>query len=109
MERETARKKEAMDKATATPATPTTPLPDQTPAPQSSDTPALPPTSASADNSDAKHGAPDLSQTPQAQDDGGSKTEESAIPTDAQKDIPQESIEVGLLIHLKKAPMADLP
>ena len=100
MERETAKKKEAVDKASATPATPVMPSPDQTPALQSSETPALPLASATVDNSDAKHDSRDVSQAPQAQDNGGSKTEESAIPTDAQKDIPQESIEVRLLTQL---------
>lgn len=100
MERETARKKEAMEKANVTPATPATPLPDQTPAPQLSENPAPPPTSAAVDSSDAKQGSRDVSQPPKAPDDAGSKTEESAIPTEAQKDIPQDSIEVKSLIHI---------
>lgn len=102
MERETARKKEAMEKALVTPATPATPLPDQTPAPQPSETPVPPPISALADSSDTKQGSRDMSQLPQARDDGGSRTEESAIPTEAQKDIPQESIEVKPLVHMRK-------
>ena len=99
MERETARKKEALEKA-AIPATPATPLPAQIPAPQSSQTPAPRPTSAVVHGSDVKQGSRDGSQVPQVQDDPGSKTHESAIPTEAQKDIPQESIEVKPLIHV---------
>ena len=94
MERETARKKEAVEKASAAPAAPATPLPDQTPASHTSETPVLPLTSATVDSSDAKQGSPDMSQPPQGQDGVGVKNEESAIPTEAQKDIPQESIEV---------------
>ena len=102
MERETARKKEAVEKAFTTPATPATPLLDQTPAPQPSETPAPDPTSAVADSTDVKQGSGDGSQAAQAQDDAGLKTEESAIPTEAQKDIPQESIEVKSLIHTRE-------
>lgn len=102
MERETARKKEALDKASATPATPATPLPDQVPAQQSSEAPALPSTPAIAENSDVKSGSRDVSRTPQGQDDGGLKIEGSVIPTDAQKDIPQESIEVGPFVPTRK-------
>ena len=98
MERETARKKEALDKASATPATPATPLPDQIPTQQSSEAPALPSTPTIVEKSDAKPSSRDVSRTPQGQDDGGSKIEGSVVPTDAQKDIPQESIEVGTLI-----------
>lgn len=101
MERETARKKEALEKA-AIPATPAAPLPDQTPAPQSSETPAPRPTSAVVHGSDFKQGSRDGSQVPQVQDDAGSKTDESAIPTEAQKDIPQESIEVKPLMQIKE-------
>ena len=97
MERETARKKEAVEKASATEAPSATPLADQTPAPQASETSAAPPTPAVVDIGDAKHGSRDVSQPPKAHDDGGSKAEESVIPTEAQKDIPQESIEVKLL------------
>lgn len=92
MERETARKKEAVEKVAVTPATPATPLPEQTPVPQPSGTPVPPPTSTVV-GSDAKQGSRDVSQHPQAQEDG-SKVEGSNIPTEAQKDIPQESIEV---------------
>lgn len=99
MERETARKKEALEKA-AIPATPATPLPDQTPAPQHSETPAPRPTSAVVHDSDVKQGSRDESQAAQAQDDADSKADESAIPTEAQRDIPQESIEVKSLIHI---------
>ena len=104
MERETARKKEAMEKALAAPATPATPLPEQTlpeqtPAPQPSEVLAPPPKSTVVDSSDDKQGSRDVSQPLQAKDDASSKTEESAIPTEAQKDIPQESIEVKPLIH----------
>ena len=102
MERETAKKKEAVEKASATPAPPATPLPDQTPAPRTSQTPAPPSTPAVTDVSNAKHGSREVSQTPQAQDDAGSKTEESVIPTEAQQDIPQASIEVMLLIHVRE-------
>ncbi len=101
MERETIRKKEAMEKALATPATPATPLPEQTPAPQPSETLAPPPTATVIDNSDAKQSFRASSHPLQAKDDAGSKTEESAIPTEAQKDIPQESIEVKPLIHIR--------
>ena len=94
MERETARKKEAMEKAIPTPATPATPLPDQTPAPNLAETAAPPPVSAILDSSDAKQGFRDVSQPTEAQDNVGLKTEESSIPTEAQKDIPQDSIEV---------------
>lgn len=97
MERETARKKEALDKASATPATPATPLPDQNPIQQSSEAPALPPIPAIVENCDTKPGSRDVSRTPQGPDDGGSKIEGSIVPTDAQKDIPQESIEVRSL------------
>lgn len=101
MERETARKKEAVDKVSAAPAPPATPLPDQANAPQGSET--LAPSSAHAvvDNSNANSGSRDVSQPPQALVDSSSKTEEPVIPTDAQRDIPQESIEVKLLIHIK--------
>ena len=102
MERETARKKEALDKASATPATPATPLPDQGPAQQPSEAPALPSAPAIIENSHPKPGSRDVSRTPQGQDDGGSKIEGSVVPTDAQKDIPQESIEVGALIPIRK-------
>lgn len=103
MERETARKKEAMEKAIPTPATPATPLPDQTPAPKLSETPALPPVSAIVDSSDDKQAFRDVSQPTQAQDNAGIKTEESAIPTEAQKDIPQDSIEVKSLTRSRSA------
>ena len=102
MERETAKKKEAVEKASATPAPAATPIPDQLPASQPSQTPAPPPTSAVTDVSDAKHGSRDVSQNPQAQDDAGSKTKESVIPTEAQQDIPQASIEVKQLIHIRE-------
>lgn len=99
MERETARKKEAVEKAVATPATP---LPEQTPVSQPSGTPAVPPTSTVVDGSDAKQGSRGVSQAPQAQEDPSSKAEGSAIPTEAQKDIPQESIEVKSFIYTRK-------
>lgn len=102
MERETARKKEAIDKVIAAPATPATSLPEQTPAPQPSETPVLPSTSTAVDNSGATQGSRDVSQAPQAQDDAGPKTVESSIPTEAQKDIPQESIEVKPLVHIRE-------
>ena len=101
MERETARKKEAMEKAIPTPATLATPLPDQTPAPKLSETPASLPVSAIVDSSDNKQGFRDVSQPTQAQDNAGLKTEESAIPTEAQKDIPQDSIEVKSLAKIR--------
>ena len=104
MERETARKKEAVDKVSATPAPPATPLPDQINAQQAFETPALPSIPAIIDNSNANHGSRDVSQTPHALDEAGSKTEEPVIPTDAQKDIPQESIEVKLHIKVRKHP-----
>lgn len=100
MERETARKKEAVEKVSATPATPATLLPDQTPAPQPPETSAPPLTSAVTDSSDAKQGSRDVSQPPQSQEHAGSKTEGSVIPTEAQKDIPQESIEVKPIVHI---------
>lgn len=100
MERETARKKEAVEKATATPAPPATPLPDQTPAQQPLETPAAPPTVVAVDSNDSKQDPRDVSQIPQAQNDAGLKIEESVIPTEAQKDIPQESVEVRLLVHI---------
>ena len=93
MERETARKKEAVEKVSATPAPPATSLPDQTLVSQPLETSAPAPLSA-IDTSGPKKGSRDVSQTPQMQDDAGSKTEESAVPTEAQKDIPQDSIEV---------------
>lgn len=102
MERETARKKEAVGKAFVTPAIPAAPLPDQTSAPQPSETPAPPPTSAAINSSDVKQGSRDGSQAPQAQDDTGSKAEKLAIPTEAQKDIPQDSIEVKPLIQVRE-------
>lgn len=102
MERETARKKEAMEKVIATPATPATSLPEQTPAPQPSENPALLPTSTAADNSGAIQASRDVSQAPQTQDDAGPKTEESTVPTEAQKDIPQESIEVNTPISIRE-------
>ena len=101
MERETARKKEAMEKAIPAPATPATPLPDQMPAPNLSETPAPPPVSAIADSGDAKQGFRDVSQPTEAQDIAGLKTEESTIPTEAQKDIPQDSIEVKSLTKIR--------
>ena len=88
MERETARKKEMLDKAAATPATPATPVPDQTPAPQPSETPAPATAEAAQDGNDARQASRDPSQAPQV-----SKTSPD-IPTEAQKDIPQMSIEV---------------
>ena len=94
MERETARKKETVEKVSATPAPPATPLTDQTSALQPTETPATDSLSAVVDSSGAKQGSRDVSQTSQIQDDAGSKTEESAVPTEAQKDIPQDSIEV---------------
>ena len=101
MERETARKKEAMEKAIPTPATPATPLPDQTTAPNLSETPAPPPVPAIVDSSDAKQGFRDVSQPTEAQDNAGLKTEGSIIPTEAQKDIPQDSIEVKSLTRIR--------
>ena len=97
MERETARKKEALEKVSATPGPPTTPLPDQTSVLQLSETPAPPHTPTVIDNSDVKQGSREVSQDPQAQDDAGAKNDQSALPTEAQKDIPQESIEVKVL------------
>ena len=102
MERETARKKEAVEKVAVAPATPATPLPEQTPVPQPSGTSVLPPTSTVADGSDTKQGSRDVSQHPQTQEDTGSKAEGSAIPTEAQRDIPQESIEVQPFILTRK-------
>ena len=102
MERETARKKEAVEKAVVTPATPATPLPEQTPVLQPSKTPAPPSTSTVIDGSDAKQGSRHVSHPPKGQEDAGSKTEGSAIPTEAQKDIPQESIEVRSFIYIRK-------
>ena len=98
MERETARKKDAVEKVVATPATP---LPEQTPVPQPSGTPALLPTSTLVDGSDSKQGSRGVSQTPQAQEEAGSKAGGSVIPTEAQKDIPQESIEVKPFIYTR--------
>ena len=103
MERETARKKEAMEKAIPTPATPATPLPDQTPAPKFSETPAPPLVSAIVDSGDAKQASRDVSQPTEAQGNPGLKTEEPTIPTEAQKDIPQDSIEVISLTDKKHA------
>ena len=102
MERETARKKEALDKVSATPAPPATPLPDQVPTQQPSEALVLPSTPAIIESSDVKPGSRDVSRTPQGQDEAGSKIEGSVVPTDAQKDIPQESIEVGPLVPTKK-------
>ena len=101
MERETARKKEAVEKVSATPAPPATPLPDQTSAPQAPETLVPAPLSVVVDSSGAKQGSRDVSQTPQTQDDAGSKTEESAVPTEAQKDIPQDSIEVKVFMSTR--------
>ena len=102
MERETARKKEAAEKAFTAPATPATPLPEQTPAPQLSEPPVPPSAPTAIDISNPKQGSRDASQPPQAQDDAGSKTEESIMPTEAQKDIPQESIEVKPLGRIEE-------
>ena len=102
MERETARKKEAVEKAFATPATPAPPVSEQTPASQLPETPAPLSSSTAVDSSKPKQGSRDVSQPPHAQDDAGPKTEASNIPTEAQKDIPQESIEVKPLLTSKR-------
>ena len=101
MERETARKKEAVEKVAASPAPPATPLPDQISAPQPPQIPVPAPISVVVDSSGAKQGSRDVSQTPQIQDDAGLKTEESAVPTEAQKDIPQDSIEVKVFMSIR--------
>lgn len=102
MERETARKKEAVEKVLAAPATPATPLPEQTPAAQPFETPVPPSIFTVVEGSDARQGSRDVSQLPQAQDDAGSKAEESTLLTEAQKDVPQESIEVRLHTQLRE-------
>lgn len=88
MERETARKKEMLDKAAATPAIPATPVLDQAPAPQPSQTPAPAASEISEDGTNARQVFRGSSQAPQAP-----KTSPD-IPTEAQKDVPQMSIEV---------------
>lgn len=103
MERETARKKEAVDKVSATPAPPATALPDQTSAIHGSETSASSSAHAVVGNNNANSGSGGVSQNPQALGDAGSKIKESVIPTDAQKDIPQESIEVKSITPVKSA------
>lgn len=105
MERETARKKEALSNMAATPATPATPLPDETSAPQPSQTPVLPASDISSEGGDAKQGFRDSIHTTQAKEE---KADEQAVPTEAQKDIPQMSIEVkALAIQPSSGPFAD--
>jgi len=109
IERDTAeKKKKAAEKAAAIP------LPDEAPAPKPSQTPAsvafvaensarqpsqppatIPPDTDISDSRDAKPASRDASQAPQTPN-GLTKAAELGIPTEAQKDVPQMSIEVSL-------------
>ena len=118
MERETARKKEALEKAPATPDLPATPQLDQTMAPPPSETRASPPKVAVVDSSDSKQGFRDETQTPKLQHYASSKAEESVVLSEAQKDLPQQSIEVkpltsqfqgALVTDFCKSPGAEIP
>lgn len=112
IERDTAeKKKKAAEKATALP------LPDETPAPklsqtlasvapvveapdrQPSHTPArVPPDTDISDRRDTAPASQDASHPPLTHNDP-TNAAESGIPTEAQKDIPQMSIEVSLDTH----------
>lgn len=85
MERESARKKEMLEKAAATPAEP---VASKTPAPQASETPASVAPELVPEKMDPIQDSHDKHQTTRL-----SKATPD-LPTEAQKDIPQMSIEV---------------
>ena len=85
MERESARKKEMLEKAAATP---TELIPNKTPAPQASQTSASVAPELLPEKSDPMQDSHDQHQTTR------SSKATPDIPTEAQKDIPQMSIEV---------------
>ena len=85
MERESARKKEMLEKAAATPAEP---IPRKTPAPQASQTPVSAAPELLPEKIDPMQDSHDQHQTTRL-----SKATPD-LPTEAQKDIPQMSIEV---------------
>ena len=88
MERESARKKEMLEKAAATPAEP---IPHKTPAPQASQTPASAAPEPLPEKVDPMQDSQDQHQTTRV-----SKATPD-LPTEAQKDIPQMSIEVRVV------------
>ena len=95
VERESAAKKRlATEKVAAAPATPLT---EEAPTRQPSQTLALPvtETSKSASAAEARLTSPDPSQTPHTPN-VAPKASEHETPTEAQKDIPQKSIEVRI-------------
>lgn len=94
MERETAKKKEAMDKAAAAPVIPAIPRPKETSALQPSQTPAPTALATISNDANARDGSGDISQAPQGTVKSNPKAGESSLPTEAQEDIPQQSIEV---------------
>ena len=103
MEREQARKKEILEKAAATPVMSATPLLDETPAAQTPSTLAPAATEAVRDGNDAVQNSREPSQPPQVSENTPD------TPTEAQKDIPQLSIEVRawLFYLLQKRVIAD--
>ena len=94
VERENARKKEMVDRAAAAPATPATPLAVETPAPKPPQTPVEPIPATAPEGNDVKQGSRPASQVPLVSNNLASIAHDSAVPTEAQKDIPQMSIEV---------------
>jgi len=93
VDRENARKqKELLEKAAAV--TTATPSLDETPALQPSDTQARIASEVAPDCVAAKQSSCEQSQIPQALKEDEAKAANAVMPTEAQKDIPQMSIEV---------------
>lgn len=103
MERETAeKKKKAAEKAAAVLATPITPLPNETLAALAGQPSQIPAAGASEVGtpavSEVKQSSPSASQAAETPN-GPPAAKELGIPTEAQKDVPQMSIEVRPYCH----------
>lgn len=100
MEREAAKKKEMLEKVPATSAISATPLPDETPTHPTSQTPLFRAFEASASGatpyvSELNGGSREPSQALPATNDPYLPSGETAISSEAQRDVPQQSIEVN--------------
>ena len=84
-----------MAKAAATPATPATPNVEETPARQPSQNTAGPAAGLQIDSVEVKQEPRDASQMPQAISGTGAAPAQPGIRSEAQMDIPQQSIEVS--------------
>jgi len=105
IDRENARKKELLEKAAA--ATPATPSLAETSAPQPSETPAPSASDVVTNHVEAKQSSREQSQPPQVPKEAEAKAADAVVPTEAQKDIPQMSIEVSFTPWVYTTPAAD--